>query len=262
MQWLQVPAFTKALAAELVKQGAVIPGVSAVEGSSAFDAKWLAAVARDLLKNKGQALVVAGYRQPKEVHALCALINRALANEGKTVTYTRLDQAVLPSTEQLVQLTNNMKTGKVKALVILGGNPVYDAPADTDFASAMQSVETTVHFSSHVDETSAQALWHVPAAHFLESWGDVRSVDGTPSVIQPLIQPLFNGVEEVRMFHLLATGTDKKPYEVVRETWQSLLSGGDFEKKWRRALVDGIGQKGTVKTEKLSFKEKQIDVNN
>ena len=259
MQWLQIPLFLKAVVAELIKQGAVIPGVSAVEVASDFDAKWLSALAGDLLKNKGQALLVAGYRQPAEVHALCALINRALGNEGKTVTYTRLNQAVLPSTAQLGQLADNMQRGTVKALIMLGGNPLYNAPADMDFGNALQSVETTVHFSSHMDETSAQVLWHVPAAHFLESWGDVRSVDGTPSVIQPLIQPLFNGVEEVRMFHLLATGIDKKPYEIVRETWQSLLSGGDFEKKWRRALVDGVVPKDLPMTERLTFKDKQIN---
>ena len=259
LQWRQIPAFVKALAGELVKQGLDVPGVTD-GGSSSFDAKWLSAVARDLRKNKTKSLVVAGHRQPAEVHALCALINRALGNEGSTVTYASVDEAVLPSSGGLMQLAGQMQSGKVKALIMLGGNPVYDAPADADFSASMQKVETTVHLSSRVDETSAQVFWHIPAAHFLESWGDVRALDGTPSIVQPLIQPLFNGVEEVRMFHLLATNADKKPYDVVRETWQKQLSGKDFEKAWRKALVDGVIPTRVRRSAKVSFKNGQINL--
>ena len=148
--------------------------------------------------------------------------------------------ALLPTTPGLGELAGAMKSGEVKTLVVLGGNPAYDAPADLDFAGALGKVEEVIHLGSHVDETGALASWHVPAAHFLEAWDDARASCGTLSVVQPLILPLFGGKSAVEVMGLLATGADRPGYDLVQETWRGLLGEADFERRWNRVLHDGV----------------------
>ena len=134
-----------------------------------------------------------------------------------------------------------MKAGAVQTLVVLGGNPVFDAPADLDFASAMAKVPHSIALGHTVDETSSKAEWHMPRAHYLESWGDARAVGGTLSVVQPLILPLFGGRTPVEVLGLMvAEAKDRPGYDIVRETWKPILGEAEFDRKWNRVLHDGF----------------------
>ncbi len=228
----QIAAFTAELAAAL--------GVGpAAAGGGDFDRKWLQALARDLKANAGKSLIVAGAHQPAAVHAAVAALNGALGNVGATVTYVETKEAMRSSTTELARLAADMQAGKVKTAVVVGGNPVYDAPADLDFGKALAKVDKRIRVGRHVDETSAKCDWHIPEAHFLESWGDVRAVGGPLSVVQPLIEPLFGGKSAIEMLALLESADEKSGYDLVRETWKPIL-GADFESSWNRVLHDGL----------------------
>jgi molybdopterin-containing oxidoreductase family iron-sulfur binding subunit len=223
-----------------VTQGAIAGIAQALGQGSDARNPWVATVANDLQAHRGRSLVVAGRRQPASVHGAVAALNDALGNTGTTVTYTPMTDAVSSSSAALGALVQGMQAGSVKTLVIFGGNPVYTAPADLAFAEAMKKVGTTVHVGTHPDETAAASTWHVPLAHALESWGDCRAADGTLSVMQPLILPLFGAKTAVEVLTLLAAGQDKPGYDVVRETWAAALPADGFEKAWRTVLHDGL----------------------
>ena len=140
----------------------------------------------------------------------------------------------------LAALVAAMNAGTVQTLVVLGGNPVFDAPVDLDFAAAIAKVPHSIVLGQSVDETSSKAEWHIPRAHYLESWGDARAVGGTLSVVQPLILPLFGGKTAVEVLGLIVGGKDRPGYDIVRETWQPILGGGEFDTKWNRVLHDGL----------------------
>ena len=231
----QIAPFVAALAARLGAAGA--PATAAVPG---VDARWIDAVAKDLLAHRGKGLIVTGARQPAAVHAAVCALNAHLGNTGKTVTYHETKDAALPSVTSLASLVAAMNGGTVQTLVILGGNPVFNAPADLDFAAAMAKVPHAIALGHAADETSAQAEWHIPCAHYLESWGDARAVGGTLSVVQPLILPLFGGRSPVEVLGLMAAGKETPAYDIVRETWQPILGEADFDKKWNRVLHDGL----------------------
>jgi molybdopterin-containing oxidoreductase family iron-sulfur binding subunit len=204
------------------------------------DPRWIGALADDLLAHRGTGLIVAGERQPAAVHAAVCALNTLLGNTGATVTYQETTDAALPSVSSLASLVAAMKAGAIRTLVILGGNPVFDAPADLDFASAMAKVPHTIALGHMVDETSSRAEWHIPRAHYLESWGDARAVGGTLSVVQPLILPLFGGKSAVDLLGLIAGGQDRPGYDLVRDTWKPILGEADFDAKWNRVLHDGL----------------------
>jgi len=228
-----VELFARALAAKIGPGGAA----TAPAGSE----KFLEAVASDLLKHRGAGLVIAGEQQSAEVHALAHLMNEVLGNVGGTVYHTEPVEAnPVNQTESLRDLCSAMTKGKVDLLLILGGNPVYDAPHDWDFVTKMRKVSTTVHLASHYNETSEHAQWHIPEAHFLEAWGDARAFDGTYSVIQPLIAPLYRAHTA---FEVLAAFTDKPGVTVldtIRERMKSMPGGADADKFWRKSLNDGF----------------------
>jgi molybdopterin-containing oxidoreductase family iron-sulfur binding subunit len=205
--------------------------------------KWLSAVAADLVKAHGNALVIAGEQQSATVHALAHLVNAALGAVGTTLYYTEPVEAVPTNQlESLRELCADMDRGKVDLLVILGGNPVYDAPHDFDFVSKLKKVHTAVHLSPHFDETSAYCHWHVSESHYLESWSDARAYDGTASIIQPLISPLYY----TKSAHdVVAAFSDKPglpPYEAVRAYWTeaSAHMESPVEPGWRKWLNDGV----------------------
>ncbi len=234
----QIAPFLAALAARL---GLPTAGAAGVAGAVAgVDARWLDALAKDLLANRGKGLIVAGERQPAAVHAAVCALNTSLGNTGKTVSYYETKDASLPSVKSLVSLVAAMNKGTVQTLVVLGGNPVYDAPADLGFAAAMAKVPQSIALGHTVDETSARAKWHIPRAHYLESWGDARAVGGTLSVVQPLILPLFGGRSPVEVLGLMVAGKDRPGYDIVRETWNPILGERDFDTKWNRVLHDGF----------------------
>ena len=211
--------------------------------------KWLSVVAKDLLEHQGRCLVVAGEQQPAEVHVLVHEINAALGNVGKTLYYTEPVEAhPVNHLDSLRELCADMDAGKVETLLILGVNPVYTAPHDFDFASKLKfdpktnrkKVKNVIHVSSHFDETSELCDWHVGESHYLETWGDARAFDGTVSVVQPLIAPLYrtHSAREV-----LAAFSDKpgvSDYDALRDRLKAAYPSADFEKFWRRTLNDGV----------------------
>ncbi len=194
--------------------------------------KWLAALARDLKKNAGRSLVLAGPRQTAAVHAAAHWINHALGNLGKTVTYIETQRR--PQLPALKELAADIAAGHVETLVILGGNPAYDAPADLEFTAAIKKVPTTIHLGLERNETGVLAQWHLPEAHYLESWGDARASDGTASIQQPLIQPLYGGRTAAELLALLSGYKDQRAYDIVRNC------AARDEKSWRKALHDGL----------------------
>jgi molybdopterin-containing oxidoreductase family iron-sulfur binding subunit len=231
-----IAAFVAALAARL---GA--PGASSQAGDvPGVDPRWIDAVAKDLQANRGTGLIIAGERQPASVHAGVCALNAHLGNTGKTVSYYETKDAALPSVRSLTSLVSAMTGGAVQTLVILGGNPVFDAPADLDFKSAMAKVPHTIALGHTVDETSSSAEWHIPCAHYLESWGDARAVGGTLSVVQPLILPLFGGRTPIEVLGLMVGDKDRPGYDIVRDTWKPILGEAEFDRKWNRVLHDGL----------------------
>jgi Fe-S-cluster-containing dehydrogenase component len=204
--------------------------------------KWVAAAARDLKRSAGRSLVIAGRRQPAAIHALAHQMNHALGNAGKTVAY--VETARRPQLPALKQLAAELAAGQVDALVVLGGNPAYDAPADLDFAHAMKKAPVTVHLAAEPNETAVLATWQLPEAHYLETWGDARAVDGTASIQQPLIQPLYGGRSAAEVVALLSGYKDQRGYDLVHNYWRARLD----EKAWRRALDSGVVPDTAAKT--------------
>ena len=206
--------------------------------------KFLQSVAKDLRSANGNALVIAGEYQAPAVHALAAELNSALGAVGKTVTYS--DPIEIVPSEHLAglkELVNDMNAGKVDLLLILGSNPVYSAPADVQFDKAMEKVATNVHLGQFHDETARLAQWHLNEAHYLESWGDARAHDGTVTIIQPLIAPLYGAVSAHEVVAAFSPQDQRvNAYDAVRAYWLQNAKGaaGNFEGFWRKALHDGF----------------------
>jgi molybdopterin-containing oxidoreductase family iron-sulfur binding subunit len=216
-----------------------------VEGVGPADAgpqaAWVAAVAKDLKQHAGACVVVAGEQQSPPVHALAHAMNRALGNVGRTLVYTDpVEASPVDQMASLRELTAEMQAGQVALLLILGGNPVYAAPADIPFAEALQKVPLRIRLGLYEDESSALCHWHIPEAHFLESWSDARAHDGTVTILQPLIAPLYGGKSAHELLSAFLGTPDKSAYDGLREYWQGQLKTGDFEKLWRTALHDGL----------------------
>ena len=200
----------------------------------------MAALVKDLQAHKGAALVIPGDNQPAAVHALAHAMNQALGAVGNTVIYTDpVEAKPQDQTAALKELVGDMNAGKVDLLLIVGGNPVYDAPADLKFAEAMDKVQLRVQHSAYQNETTDHVHWHINATHYLEQWGDVRAIDGTATLIQPLIAPLYDGKSEYEFIEALIGSSATPGYEIVRKYWQAKLTG-DFEPAWRKALHDGF----------------------
>ena len=250
MRACDIELFARALAAKLGHGSAV---------SLPADAeKWLATVVGDLQKEHGNSLVIAGEQQSATVHALTHTINAALGNVGTTVYYTEpVEAEPVNHLESLGQLCSDMQAGKVDLLVILGGNPVYDAPHDFDFVTKLQKVHTSVHLSPYFDETSAYCTWHVSESHYLESWSDARAYDGTASIVQPLISPLYY----TKSAHDVVAAFGDKPgqpgYDAVRAYWTEASAHleSSVESGWRKWLNDGVipGTKFAPITPELKF---------
>jgi len=193
----------------------------------------------DLEGHRGRSIVIAGQDQPASVHALAHAINDALGNLGRTV---RLAEPVEARPEShrasLRALVEAMERGDVSTLVILGANPIYTAPADLDFARALERVATSVHLGAYRDETGRATRWHVPEAHHLETWSDARAFDGTVTVMQPLIQPFYGGRSAHELLALLNGDPEATAHDLVRETWRARVEG-EFEAFWQRAVYRG-----------------------
>ena len=231
----------RAIAEQIARGTGIQPAEHAGE-SPAQAASWIQAATEDLLANRGASIVIAGEAHPPEVHDLVAKINDQLGNTESTITKrpTRLTIQL----ESLGQLVAEMKSGVVELLVILGGNPVYDAPADFEFASGLAKVKLTVHHALHANETSRRCHWIIPAAHFLESWSDAVAFDGSISIVQPLIQPLYANISVHEILGALIERPVRSAYEIVRETWQARNPTPQFDDDWRSALSAGVFNDG------------------
>jgi MoCo/4Fe-4S cofactor protein with predicted Tat translocation signal len=201
--------------------------------------RWIKAVVRDLQKNRGASIVLAGDQQPPAVHALVHAINDALGNPNQTISYTESVAAhSVNQQESLRELVQDMHAGVVETLVILGGNPVYNAPVDFHFAEALTKVKLRIHHALSEDETSQLCHWHIPEAHYLETWSDARAFDGTVTIQQPLIAPLYNGKSTHEFVAALLGHTDQTSHDIIREHWKAHGLGED--NSWHAALHDGV----------------------
>jgi MoCo/4Fe-4S cofactor protein with predicted Tat translocation signal len=204
---------------------------------------WITAVARDLEAHRGKCLLLVGDSQPPEVHALGHLINHALGNAGKTVEYlARADAGSSDQSGSLRELVSDVQAGSVDTLIILEGNPAYDAPGDLGFADLLASGNTKlrIHLGLYDDETARECQWHIPAAHCLECWSDLRAFDGTATIQQPLIAPLFKGKSAHELLTILLGEPDRSGLEIVRDYWKRQALPGDFEQLWRASLEAGL----------------------
>lgn len=204
-------------------------------------ARWVEAVAADLQENSGAGLVVVGDHQPPELHALAHALNAHLGNAGQTVFYTE-PVVVNPESqaESLAALVEAMAAGEVELLLILGGDPLYTSPADVDFAAGLGQVGMSVYWGLHATASAAACDWHVAASHFLESWGDVRAYDGSITIQQPLIAPLYHTLDAHELLAALLSDEPASAHDSVRSHWQSVRGGDDFEDFWRTSLHDGV----------------------
>jgi len=233
----EVPAFAAALAAQV---GA--PGASAPQYAwTAEQQNFLAALVKDLKANAGKTAVIPGLYQDESVAALALAINQALGNVGKTVTVSSEPAIPIPSDQiaDLRGLVADLNAGKVDWLVILNANPVYSTPADLGFnENLLGKAKMVAHIGSHYDETGRVSQWHIPAAHYLETWSDARAYDGTVSIVQPMIEPLWGGVTAHQVLQTLLDNPRLSAYEAVRATQKDNIKG-DFETGWRKALHSG-----------------------
>jgi len=230
------PASVEAIARAIAKE----LGVGAAQGDVHGHEDWIKAVVADLKSHPGASVVIPGDHQSPAVHALAHAINEKLGAFGKTVVHT--DPVVNYSGSQIdaiKTLAADMGTGNVDVLIILGGNPVVNAPADIKFAEALKKVGTLVRFGMFEDETSRVSHWHLPEAHYLEAWSDVRSFDGTISIVQPLILPLYSGKSSHEIMAGVLGRFGVSGYDIVTEYWKKTLGAG-YDAAWRRALHDGF----------------------
>jgi len=230
--------------AEIAALAAVVAGRLGVDAPAAelpagVDDAWVDALVGELESSRGRALVVAGQEQPAPVHALAHAMNAALDAYGSTVTVHEPVEARPESHRaSLRELVDAMNAGDVATLVIVGGNPVHTAPADVDFAAALERVATSVHLGLYRDETGQATTWHAPEAHHLEAWSDARAHDGTATVMQPIIQPFYGGRSAHELLALLSGDAESSSHDLVRETWRQRVEG-DFEAFWQRAVHRG-----------------------
>lgn len=245
-----IHAFAAAVAGALGVTGVATSTLPAEAG------KWVSAIADDLRAHRGASVVVAGAHQPAAVHTIAHAINQALGSVGTTVVYTTpVVTSPLDGASSIADLTADMAAGKVRTLLILGGNPIFTAPADLNFRAAFEQVPNRFHLGLYHDETAELCHWHGPEAHYLESWGDLRAFDGTVSLVQPLIAPLYDGHTAIELIAAL-NGAGATTLELVKGYWTRAFAGEakpawtlrDRDGKafasadvfWRHALHDGF----------------------
>lgn len=199
--------------------------------------EWSAALIRDLLKRKGRCAVLAGEFQPLSVHAAARQMNEALGNVGQTIHYLAAESSPQSA---LTDLVASMQRGEVAALLMLGGNPAYDSPSDVPFAEALAKVPFSVHHGLYPNETAQVSRWHLPQSHFLETWSDVRASDGSESIAQPLIEPLYPSRSAHELLAVLLEQVPTTGYDIILGAWQQRHKTDHFESFWRKSLHDGV----------------------
>jgi MoCo/4Fe-4S cofactor protein with predicted Tat translocation signal len=234
-------------AATMIASQAGVSGLSANTSTSGLDA-----IARDLQQHRGRSIVIAGREAPPAVHALAHAMNGALGNVGQTVFYTDpLEVNPADQRQSLQDLINDLDGGRVQMLVMIGGNPVYNTPADLKLnQERLFKAKLRVHLSQYRDETSELCHWHIPATHYLEEWSDTRAYDGTVSIVQPLIEPLYQSRSAHELLAVFTPQYDRKPYDVIREYWQrNPPAGGQQTANSRQQTAEGRRQAEVGRTQ-------------
>ncbi|MGI9086648.1 MAG: TAT-variant-translocated molybdopterin oxidoreductase [Chthoniobacterales bacterium] len=250
----QIPALVHALAGKIAvatqsaELGSVIATLTPPAGAAAFDDKWLTECANDLVAKAGSSLVIAGPNQPVAVQLMVYGINVALKNVGTTVLVREFARPA--RTNSILQLATDIEAGRIKQLFIFGGDPVYNAPCGLvqdrstkeplNWADLQKRVPEVIRLGYYEDATTAASHWHVPAAHYLESWGDALTSDGAYLAIQPMILPLFGGVSEIELLNGLLGGPKLEGPELVQETFRASNPPGDPAAAWSQLLRDGF----------------------
>jgi molybdopterin-containing oxidoreductase family iron-sulfur binding subunit len=224
--------------------GAVGAGPKEWTHQSLAQAKWLDALARDLTRHHGAALVHAGREQPAEVHALVHAVNDAVGAIGQTIRFIEpVEVEPTNNVQSITALTQDLNAGKVDTLLILGTNAVYTAPADLGFTEALARAPLSMYLGAYADETALACRWHIPARHEYENWSDARAFDGTETVMQPQIRPLYGGRSALELLGVLLGETEPDDYAFLRGRWKDVAAGrgaGDFETFWHEALRVGV----------------------
>lgn len=227
----QVPGFARLLARQLGLD------VAPPQGEISVPAGWIEALAADLQSRAGASLVLAGPQQPPQVHALAHAMNDALGNTGQTVVYTDpVEAQPADQTGGLAELAQALRDGMVELLVVIGGDPVYTAPADLDFPAAFENAGLRVYLGAYSNATAALSDWHIPQSHYLEAWGDTRAYDGTVTIVQPLILPLYNSRSAYELLAAMLGQAGQEGYEIVRSFWQA-----EFERAGGAAATPAAG---------------------
>lgn len=253
-RWPLRPSEIETFARAVAQLLGVAAGAGGKTAPANIPADWIPALARDLQNHRGSSVVIAGDEQPPAVHALAHAINQTLGNVGKTVIYTDSVEAYpVDQTQSLAELASDIRAGSVDTLVIIGGNPIYNAPADFELRKLFfpdptgpdqphppSKIKLKIHLSSYNNETSELCDWHIPEAHYLESWGDARAYDGTVSIIQPLISPLYDGKSAHELLAVLLGDAGSSAHDIVHDYWKSRKPGKDFEVFWETSLHDGV----------------------
>jgi MoCo/4Fe-4S cofactor protein with predicted Tat translocation signal len=273
----QIPAFTRALAVKIAVAtkdqglGSTIATLTEPVNAMQFDDAWLTECANDLMAKPGASLVVAGPHQPVVVQLMVYAINSALKNVGATLIIREFVHA--PKTNSILQLAGEINSGRIKQLFIFGGDPVYNAPkgltihvgrpeaaqaadreaAPIDWADLQKTVPDVVRLGYYEDATSELSKWHVPAAHYLEAWGDALTNDGAYLAIQPMILPLFGGMSELELMNAVLGAPKVDGPELVQETFRASAPPGDFQAAWSQLLRDGFATHIALKEKPPTF---------
>ncbi len=250
----QIPAFTHALAGKIAAAtkdgglGSVIATLAAPADAMHFDDQWLSEAANDLISKAGASLVIAGPHQPVAVQLMVYAINGALKNLGSTLIVREFPRN--PRTNSILQLATEMNAGRVKQLFIFGGDPVYNAPralaedpnskGALDWADLQKKVPEIVRLAHYEDATSTLSQWRIPAAHYLESWGDALTSENGYLAIQPMILPLYGGMSEIELLNTLLGGPKVEGPELLQETFRATAPPGDLASAWSNMLRDGF----------------------
>ncbi|MGC9327406.1 MAG: 4Fe-4S dicluster domain-containing protein, partial [Candidatus Hinthialibacter sp.] len=245
----QMEGFALALIADLLFQQNIPPGMFFKVLTPLFepylqhpfDKKWMSALAQDLANNQGKCLVVAGAGCSPLTHIAGAMLNDLLGDTGNTVVYCSDPNPDRPSHQQaIIELTKEINAGGIDTLLIIGGNPVYDAPADLQFGEALKKVPNSIHLSLYPTETSDLSKWYIPQAHYLESWGVARAYDGTITLIQPLIQPLYGGKSAAELLALVMGDKLASGYDLARRALKTIFKSDSFDNSFRYWLHQGF----------------------
>ncbi len=219
-----MPALVAALAS--AASGGAVP-----DGAPVAD--WTRRAGAALHAAGSAGVVVAGAAAAPPLLAAVHRMNAASGAAGRSVLYT---EAVLPEAASIASLVDDIGAGRVSSVLVLGANPAYDTPASLGFTDAFRRVPLKIHAGLHEDETGARSDWHLPLSHPLEQWGDARAFDGTASLMQPTIAPLYGTRSESEILAMFAAPAAPAPdgEKPLRETWAL------DDDAWQQCLLDGF----------------------